>query len=103
MAFSFSINERAFFCYNDDCDRACLIRWNAGKVLTSTSIADGTVNTPGWHTVGHDFSFLIAADGVNSPGPIGGTPACTADFNRDGIINSQDIFDYLNSWFTGCP
>ena len=103
VKYTFSIVERAFFCYNADCARNCLIRWNNGKVLTATSIEAGTVNTPGWANTGNDFSFLIAADGVNSPGPIGATPACRADFNVDGVLNSQDIFDYLNSWFTGCP
>ena len=103
VKYTFSIVERAFFCYNADCARNCLIRWNNGKVLTATTIQAGTVNTPGWADTGNDFSFLIAADGVNSPGPIGATPACRADFNVDGVLNSQDIFDYLNSWFTGCP
>lgn len=101
--YSFSLIERSYFCYNDDCARSCLIRWNAGKVLTATTIADGTVNTLGWASTGHDYSFLIAADGTTAPGPIGSTPTCTADFNRDGSVNSHDIFDYLNAWFTGCP
>jgi glucose/arabinose dehydrogenase len=26
-----------------------------------------------------------------------------ADFNRSGTINVQDIFDYLAAWFAGCP
>ena len=103
VRYTFSINERAYFCYNADCERSCLIRWNAGKVLTATSIEDGTVNTPGWANVGNDFSFLIAADGLVAPGPINGNPSCAADFNRDGTLNAQDIFDYLNAWFTGCP
>jgi hypothetical protein len=32
-----------------------------------------------------------------------GTPACTADFNHDGVVNSQDFFDFLNAFFAGCP
>jgi hypothetical protein len=27
------------------------------------------------------------------------TPCCVADFNQDGVLNTQDIFDYLNGWF----
>jgi hypothetical protein len=27
----------------------------------------------------------------------------TSDFNRDGVINSQDFFDFLNAFFAGCP
>jgi hypothetical protein len=28
---------------------------------------------------------------------------CTQDFNRDGLVNSQDFFDFLNVFFNGCP
>ncbi len=27
----------------------------------------------------------------------------SADFNHTGTINIQDIFDFLAAWFTGCP
>jgi hypothetical protein len=27
----------------------------------------------------------------------------TADFNNDGMINSQDYFDFLTAFFAGCP
>jgi hypothetical protein len=33
--------------------------------------------------------------------PTGGS--CRADFNGDGTLSSQDIFDFLNAWFAGCP
>lgn len=102
---TFSINERAQFCYNSDCRRSCLIRFNEGRALTAfttETLRDGSV-VPGWAKVGNDFSFLIAAEPVRSTAPIGSTPACAADFNVDGSINAADIFDYLNAWFTGCP
>lgn len=28
---------------------------------------------------------------------------CKADFNKSGGVEVQDIFDFLNSWFAGCP
>jgi hypothetical protein len=28
--------------------------------------------------------------------------AGTADFNRDGAVNSTDFFDYLQAYFAGC-
>ncbi len=103
VAYTFSLIERGYFCYNDDCARSCLIRWNNGKVLTATSIADGTVNTPGWASTGHDYSYLIAATPVTTNQPMSGSPSCSADINRDGVVNVQDVFDYLSQWFTGCP
>lgn len=28
---------------------------------------------------------------------------CSADFNHDGILNSQDYFDFIVAFFAGCP
>ncbi len=28
---------------------------------------------------------------------------CSSDFNADGTLAVQDIFDFLNAWFSGCP
>lgn len=29
--------------------------------------------------------------------------ACPVDFNNSGAVNTQDIFDYVTAWFSGCP
>jgi hypothetical protein len=34
---------------------------------------------------------------------LGAGPACTADFNADDAVNSQDFFDFLNAFFAGAP
>jgi hypothetical protein len=31
------------------------------------------------------------------------TTKCKADFNESGSLEVQDIFDFLNAWFAGCP
>jgi hypothetical protein len=80
-------------------------------VLTATTLDDYSrihgCNSPvlcnGWAKVASDFSFLIAGDGLTTPGPIVSTPSCAADFNRDGSLNVSDVFDYLSAWFDGCP
>lgn len=30
-------------------------------------------------------------------------PACAADFNNDGVTNSQDYFDFMTAFFAGAP
>jgi hypothetical protein len=63
----------------------------------------------GWAKTGSDFSFLIAAEAFDGKGKLdllpGGssTPGCRVDYNQDGSVNPQDVFDFLNAWFTGCP
>ncbi len=37
---------------------------------------------------------------------VGGPGCCIADWNGDGVSNSTDVSDFINSWFsdqaTGC-
>ncbi|MBC7771179.1 MAG: immunoglobulin domain-containing protein [Pyrinomonadaceae bacterium] len=44
-----------------------------------------------------DSTSLAAALTVN------GCPACRADFNSDGVVNSQDFFDFLAAFFAAAP
>jgi len=94
---TFSIQERAYFCSNYYCDDRCPIRFNPGHVI-------GTPNGSAseWVSVDHDFSFLIAGDDADRD-DANSTPTCAADFNNDGQATVQDLFDFLNGWFAGCP
>lgn len=97
---TFSQNERAYFCYNADCERECLVRFNPGVIIGGLR-PDGLLRTQ-WESVGRDFSFLIAGEpaAVNGDSSI---PTCTADFNRDGSASLEDLFQFLAAWFSGCP
>jgi hypothetical protein len=99
---TFSASERAYFCYNADCDRSCLIRFNPGHRLVRPTVSNPN---PFWTSVGRDFSFLIATSSdSNLAGDAGAsTAACPADFDQNGSANVDDIFVFLNAWFTGCP
>lgn len=61
---------------------------------------------PGWFLVSArsvDELGRIAAWGVDAigrPRPVLLLP-CDGDFNRDGGLGVQDIFDFLNAWFAG--
>ena len=39
----------------------------------------------------------------SDPAGLSVVPSCGADFNRDGSADSQDFFDFLVAFFTGCP
>ncbi len=38
-----------------------------------------------------------------SVGQCTATPVCRADFNGQNGVDVQDIFEFLNAWFAGCP
>lgn len=44
-----------------------------------------------------------AGDVVLNIGCEAAPPPCAADFNQSGIVSTQDIFDFLEAYFTGCP
>lgn len=99
---TFSALERAYFCCNADCERSCLVRWNRGMFLSSTTRSAYNPDVLGWADAGCDFSFLIAADPIETDAG-GAAASCVADFNRDQALDVLDIFDYMQAWFAGCP
>jgi hypothetical protein len=67
--------------------------------LCSTGVAQANCTAP---------SAIIGAAYVSSTGTCnsagnGHAPCCYADFNKVNGIGVQDIFDYLNAWFTVSP
>jgi len=53
-----------------------------GEFVTATATRSVTRDTS-------EFSACVVAIG----------PACLADFNADGIVNSTDVSDFINAWF----
>ena len=57
--------------------------------------------------VGWDYpntgSFQAGTIRVNLRTNAGQPVFCAPDFNKSGTLEVQDIFDFLNSWFGGCP
>ncbi len=102
------LTQRAFFLYNQDCHRPCLIKWSEGVVYGPAAgqtspfqwVRGSTVfGTP------HDYSFMIAVHDPAAPaaGAGLGNGVCAADFDGNGSVSAQDIFAFLASWFAGCP
>lgn len=50
-----------------------------------------------------DLSLLVAVKSARIPRVPAPVQECRPDFNNDGTVTVQDLFDYLNSYFSGCP
>jgi hypothetical protein len=89
----------------DALDRALVvatIEENDGAISDGDGVIDGNVTLSNY---GASFSlFDVDGDGVIGPLDLAFFDStCRADFNRSGTLNAQDIFDYLNAWFSGQP
>jgi hypothetical protein len=50
---------------------------------------------------GSSAGAAFVAGSICNAGGSTTTPCCHADFNKNGSLQVQDIFDFLNSWFAG--
>jgi hypothetical protein len=94
-----SSNTRAYFAYSAPaCPTACPTKLSKG--VTRTIIT----GTEPWTPTTRDYAFRIAVKqpffGNNASS---GSAACHTDVNHDGVTNVLDIFDFLNTWLSGCP
>jgi hypothetical protein len=93
---------------------------NSDKLYSSNTIpANGSVQVGNTGTGANGFDMsssgqYILAGTTYLPftGPSGNSaimvsfasvPGCAADFNGDGALSVQDIFDFLSAWFAGTP
>ncbi|MBY0313030.1 MAG: hypothetical protein K2W85_13245 [Phycisphaerales bacterium] len=80
-------------------------RWISGSTVTytnwrSSEPSNGTGEDYGvmsYTGEWNDVAGTVAVDAVVE------VKRCRADFNRDNASNTIDIFDFLNTWFAGCP
>lgn len=89
----------------DNCAYSTQVACNDDDCLASTGL--NRASRVSFRVVaGADYYVRIGGFNANSgTGTLSITLAadCPADFNHDGANSVQDIFDFLASWFAGCP
>lgn len=107
---TFSLRKQTYAAFGRWCDaptgpdgRACLSRWSpakaAGRGLNLsrwTKIVDSS-GTP------RDLAMLVGIESLETPTLLSPTDLCPADINGNGSVSLQDLLDFLESWFAGCP
>ncbi len=107
---TFSLRKQTYAAFGRRCDapigrdgRPCLSRWSparaAGPALNLASwtrIADST-GTP------RDLAMIVGIENHEAPRLLAPGELCPADLNHNGEVSLQDLLDFLESWFAGCP
>lgn len=77
----------------------------ANEVLHVENIFDTTFTIGGAQSLPSGaYSWFVIGENLLgfTQSPSSSFVVCTADFNRDHMLSVQDIFDFLNSWFSLC-
>lgn len=107
---TYSLRKQTYAAFGRRCDapvgrdgRPCLSRWSpavaAGRGLGLTSwtrLADST-GTP------RDLAMVVGVENREHARLLAPGELCPADIDRNGEVGLQDLFDFLESWFAGCP
>ncbi|MCC6322777.1 MAG: hypothetical protein IT438_15225 [Phycisphaerales bacterium] len=96
-------NARAYFARGERCDRPC-----GNFDPACAKVAPAGVNP--WEPTDAELAFTVAV-AVESMRPEDSSdddqanngPTCAVDLNNDGVVSIQDLFQYLSSFFGGCP
>lgn len=100
-------NQRGYFAGADRCDLKCDGKTRHFNQAAVSGRGVGRLDSS-WISVeqftgtAFDLSLLVATDDrFQRLPPV--TAPCAADTDRSGDVSLQDLFDFLASWFAGCP
>jgi hypothetical protein len=96
-----SLNGQSLFAYVSPNCRTCAVKISPGDTRAITPVPDDQ-----WTPGTRDYAFRIAVREtplLMIDNQIPAFPSCIADADRNGSVSIDDIFIFLNAWFTGCP
>jgi hypothetical protein len=118
-----TFNGRIFYATTGACCTAGICTITTASACAATFHGIGTACSPatcppaGVCCRGTTCNTTVSQASCTAPAPIGAlyvttsgvcntagsttTPCCYADFNKNGSLQVQDIFDFLNAWFAG--
>ncbi len=102
-----SQNQRGYFAGALRCDNACKGRTGLFNQAAVSGRGVGLTDSR-WIPVSQflgepiDLALFVALDNTVERTPAVVVP-CPADFDRNGSVGLQDLFDFLAAFFSGCP
>jgi hypothetical protein len=84
-----------------NCGATCTAVLNRDSMVNLTATPGANSRFIGWSggCSGTGACFVTLSDSVSVTAEF----RCKADYNNDGMLAVQDIFDFLNGWFAGNP
>lgn len=97
-------NARGYFAFGTRCDRPCTDGFGCFRAAPFDITQWRSTDFPGTSVRGGDFAMLVAVrEAVEEIRIVAAPPTCPADVDQNGQLGVQDLFDFLASWFAGCP
>jgi hypothetical protein len=77
----------------------------SARGMTGTTGPVLAVDMAGLYDAGSYDCVVTGSCGTQTSAPalLTVNPICAADFSGNGVLAVQDIFEFLNAWFAGCP
>ena len=86
--------------------------WGESGAADVAGWVNGSTPNYGWVLVGDESASVTTKRFDTRENPVGSNrpaltiyyrPACVADWNSDGAVNTNDVLGYLNEWASGAP